>query len=183
MIQYNVDLEVVLALLKYKELHVRGMAKVINQPHTNIWRIMKKLLDKNAVDFRFEGKNKLFRLKKGVESLNYVYMAEHYKLLKLFEKYPSMSVITELILSKTNERLVLIFGSYAKFNAKRDSDIDLFIETRRRKVKSELENINSKLSVKIGEFNKNNLLIKEIMKDHVILRGVEYYYEKNKILD
>ena len=177
------DLEVILALLKYKELHVRGIARIIRQPHANVSRAMKRLLKKNIVDFKLEGKNKLFRLKKGVESLNYVYMAEHFKLSKLFEKYPFLSVITESILSKTYEKLILIFGSFAKFNAKEDSDIDIFIETSKRKVKTDIEKINSRLSVKIGEFDKNNLLIREIIKNHVIVKGVEYYYEKNKIFD
>lgn len=179
----NCKLEIVLALLQYKELHIRGIAKLINQPPANVSRVMKKLLRKNVVDFRFEGKNKLFRLKKGIESLTCVYMAEHFNLLKLLEKYPALSVIIEDILSKIDEKLIIIFGSYAKFNAKKDSDIDIFIETTNRKVRKKIENINSRLSVKIGRFDKNNLLIKEIIKDHVILRGVESFYEKNKLFD
>lgn len=178
--QNNTELEIIIALLKYKGLHVRGIARIINKPHANISRLMKKLLKKNVVDFKLEGKNKVFRLKKGVESLNHAYMAEHFKLLKLFEKYPISSVIIESILSKTNEKLILIFGSFAKFSAKKDNDIDVFIETTKRKVKTQLENINPRLSVKIGKFDTNNLLIKEIMKDHVILKGVEYYYENTK---
>ena len=177
------EFEIVLALLRNKELHVRGMAKIINQPHASISRAMKRLLDKNIIDFKFEGKNKVFRLRKGLETLHYVYMAEHFKLLKLFEKYPFLSVIIEAITSKIDDKLVLIFGSIAKFSANKDSDIDIFIETANRKVKKETERINSRLSIKIGKFNRNNLLIKEIMKDHVIVKGVEYYYEKNKIFD
>lgn len=179
----QIELEAILALLKYKELHVRGIAKTIYKPHANISRAMKGLLKKNIVDFRFEGKNKVFRLKKGIETLNYTYTAEHFKLLKLLEKYPFISIIIESILSKTNEKLIIIFGSFAKFNAKKDSDIDIFIETKDRKVKKEVENINSKLGVKIGKFDKNSLLIKEIIKNHVIVKGVEYYYEKNNIFD
>ena len=177
------EFEIVLSLLKHKELHVRGLAKIASMPHANISRIMKGLLAKNIVDFKFEGKNKVFRLKKGIETLNYVYMAEHFKLLKLFEKYPFLSVITESIISKTSEKLIIIFGSFAKFNANNDSDIDIFIETTNRKIKNEVENINSRLSVKIGKFDKSNLLIKEIIKDHVTVMGVEYYYEKNRIFD
>ena len=181
--QTNIELEIVLALLRREELHIRALARYVNQPHANISRAMKSLLKENVVDFKVEGKNKLFRLKKGIESLNYAYIAEHYKLIKLLEKYPLLSIIVESILSKTNERLVIIFGSYAKFIAKKESDIDVFVETMKRSVKKELENINSKLSVKIGKFDKNNLLIKEIVKNHVIVKGVEYYYEKNKLFD
>lgn len=181
--QNNIELEIVLALLKREELHVRALARYVNQPHANISRAMKRLLKENIVDFKIEGKNKLFRLKKGVEALNYAYIAEHYKLIKLLEKYPPLSVIVEDILSKTGEKMAIIFGSYAKFIAKKESDIDVFIETTKRSVKKELEKINSRLSIKIGKFDKNSLLIKEVMKNHVIVRGVEYYYEKNKLFD
>ena len=177
------ELEIVFVLLKYKEMHVRGLGKATRQPHANISRAMKRLLKKNIVDFKIEGKNKLFRLKKGVETLNYAYAAEHYKLIKLLEKYPPLSVIVEDILSKTGEKLIIIFGSYAKFIAKKESDIDVFVETTKRNIKKELEKINSRLSIKIGKFDKNSLLIKEIMKDYVIIKGVEYYYEKNKLFD
>ena len=172
-----------LALLKYKELHVRAIAKIINKPHASISRLMNKLLKKNVVDFRFEGKNKIFKLKKGIECLNYLYMAEHFKLLKLFEKYQYLLVISESIISKTDESFIIIFGSFAKFSANKESDIDIFVETNNRKVKTELENINSRISVKIGKFNHDDLLIKEIIKDHVILKGVENYYEKVKVFD
>ncbi len=91
------ELEIILALLRNKELHVRGIAKVVKQPHANISRAMKKMLGSNIVDFRMMGKNKLFMLKNSVEALQYVYSAEHFKLLKLFEKYPFFSVLTESI--------------------------------------------------------------------------------------
>ena len=179
----QIEFEIVLALLRHKELHVRGIAKTINHAHASISRAMKRLLNKGVVDYKFVGKNKLFRLKKGAEALNYAYIAEHFKLLKLFEKYPFLSVIAESVLPRTDGKLIIIFGSFAKFSAKKDSDIDIFVETENREVKTELEKINSRLSVKIGKFDKNSLLIKEIIKDHVIVKGVEYYYEKNKIFD
>ena len=94
----QIELEIMLALLKNKGLYVRALAKITYRPHANISRAMKGLLKKNIVDFRFEGKNKVFRLKKGVEMLNYTYIAEHFKLLKLLEKYPFLSIIIESIL-------------------------------------------------------------------------------------
>jgi predicted nucleotidyltransferase len=179
----QLELEIILALLKYGKLHVREIAKVIDSPHASVSRAMKRLLGKNIVDFKSEGKNKVFKLKKGIESSTFVYMAEYFKLLKLLQKYPSLPIIIESILSATDEKFIIIFGSFAKFNANKDSDIDIFIETRDRSVKKEIEGINSKLSIKIGKFEKNNLLIKEILKDHVIIRGIEHYYKKNEIFN
>ncbi len=79
--------------------------------------------------------------------------------------------------------MAIIFGSYAKELAHKDSDIDIYLETENRKIKKDIENLNSKLSVKIGKYDKNNLLIKEIKKDHIIIKGVEKYYEKNELFE
>jgi len=181
--QNETELEIILVLLKQKGIHVRAIAKAVNKPHATISRVMKGLLNKNVVDFKIEGKNKVFRLKKSIEALQYVYMAEHFKVLKLFEKYPMLSVISEAILSRTSEKLVILFGSFAKFNARKNSDIDVFIETKKKKAKEQVENIDSRISVKIGKLNRKSPMIKEIIRDHIILRGVEHYYEKNKIFD
>jgi len=177
------ELEIILALLKYKELHLRSLAKIINEPHANVSRTAKSLVKKNILDFKLQGRNKTFKLKRSIESLNYIYISEHYKLLKLFNKYPNLSIIAESISSKVNSNLIIIFGSYAKLIAKKDSDIDIYIETTNRKVKAIAENVNYKLSVKIGEFNKSSSLIKEIIKDHILLKGIEYFYEKNTVFD
>jgi len=76
--------------------------------------------------------------------------------------------------------LAIIFGSYAKGLAHKDSDIDVYIETTNLQLKKDIEQLNTKLSVKIGKYNSTNILIQEIEKNHVIIKGVEQYYEKNK---
>ena len=45
-------------------------------------------------------------------------------------------------------------------------------------MKEEIASVHSKIKVKIGEFDLGSPLIKEIVKNHVILRGVEELYEK-----
>ena len=75
--------------------------------------------------------------------------------------------------------MILLFGSYAKGNIRKDSDLDIYIETTNIKVKKKVQDIYDPISVKIGKFNPNDLLIKEIIKNHVIIKGGEEYYEKN----
>ena len=41
-----------------------------------------------------------------------------------------------------------------------------------------MKETNSKLSIKIGKFNTKSLLIKEIIKNHIIIRGLEDFYER-----
>ena len=82
--------------------------------------------------------------------------------------------IFEDILEKSN--LIILFGSYAKGIPKENSDIDLYMETK-EKIRNDLFNI------KTGKFNCNDLLIKEIIKNHVIIKGTELYYEKLKFFE
>lgn len=174
----NIEMEVLLEL-RNEGLHLRALSKRLKVAHQTLSRLLDRLAEMDIVDYRFEGKNKVFFLKEGISSLAKVKASECYKLSKLLAIYPEMSVIIEGVLGRCTERLILIFGSYAKFRAKEDSDIDIFVETRDKSVKNRLEAVHSKVSVKIGSFDKGNLLIKEMMKDHIILRGIEEFYEKD----
>lgn len=178
----NLELEIILVLLE-GENHLRGIAKQLNESHSTVLRKLNKLMMENILDYRMEGRNKVFFIKKNLQAKNYVYNAERYKLIELLRKYPELDVIMESVLKASKETLIIIFGSYAKSTAKKDSDIDLFVETRNRAVKEQLESIHSKVKVKLGYFDLSSSLVKEIVKNHVILRGVEEFYEKTKFFE
>ncbi len=177
--QKDYKIEILLELLK-GENHVRGIAKSIGTNHMNISRKIKELSKENVVDFREEGKNKTYFIKKTSEARSYILMAENYKLIRILEKYSTIRSIIEKIQKNNKIKLAILFGSYSKGLAKQDSDIDIYLETDNKKIKLEIESIDSRLSIKIGEFSADNLLIKEIIKNHVIIKGVEDYYGKTK---
>lgn len=181
MVQKRDDLgsEIILVLLR-RESHVRGIARQLERSHSTVLRKLNDLLEENVLDWRMEGKNKVFFIRKNLQAKTRVFNAERYKLMKLLKKYPELDVIVEDMLKKCDEKLVMLFGSYAKFMANRDSDIDVFVETKNGRVKEELESVHSRVNVKIGEFDLGSLLVKEILKNHVILRGVEDFYEKTR---
>ena len=178
--QKNYKLEIVNELLKSKN-HIRGLAKNLKINHMNIVRKIKELTKENVADYKKEGKNKAYFLKNTVEARNYIFIAEIYRLNKLLERYSHLRGTIEKIQQDKRINLAILFGSYAKGIAKRESDIDIYIETENINIKKELSMIDSKLSIKIGKFDLNSLLIKELIKNHIILKGVEIYYEKNKI--
>jgi len=173
----SLDSEILLVLLK-GESHVRGIAKSLGEPHSTVLRRLDGLAGENVLDSRTEGRNRVFFIRNSVQARNYVFNAERYKQMKLLKKYPEMSVIVEDILKKSDGKLVVIFGSYAKFSAKKGSDIDVFVETLDKKIKENIESVHSKINAKMGKFNLNSPLAKEIINGHVILRGVEEFYEK-----
>ena len=179
MAQKDYALEIILDLIKGNS-HLRGIASHLSINHMMIARRIKDLIKENAVDFMTEGKNKVFFLKKTIEAKNYVFSAESYKLNKLLGKYPSLRQIVEKIQADKKVKLAVLFGSYAKGIAKEESDIDIYIDTNDHKIKDSLSLLNSKLSIKIGKYNKSSLLIKEIQKNKVILKGIELYYEMLK---
>lgn len=175
-------LEIVNRLLK-KESHIRSLAKTLGTNQMMISRRINELVKENVADYRTEGKNKVFFLKKTIEARNYALTTEHYKLNKTLKKYPHLRRIIKKIQENKKINLTILFGSYAKRLAKKDSDIDIYIETKNKKIKQDLERLDSKLSVKIGKYDKTNLLIKEIEKNHVIIKGVEDYFKNNQFFD
>ena len=77
-------------------------------------------------------------------------------------------------------RLAILFGSYAKGTVNRESDIDIYIDTKDAKIKEEIALLDTKIRVVIGNYDKKNLLIQEIEKNHVVIKGVEEFYENVK---
>ncbi len=173
----NLELEIILTLLKDKS-HVRSIAKQLNRPHSSVLRKLNRLRDENAIDFKKEGKNKVFFIRKTIQAKSYVFSAESYKMSTTMKQYPELSVIMDSMLKVCREKLIILFGSYAKGTAKKDSDIDIYIETNDVKAKEKVESLHSKISVKIGNFETDSPLIREIIKNHVIIKGLDEFYEK-----
>jgi predicted nucleotidyltransferase len=182
MSQKDYKLEIIISLLQNNK-HIRALARALETNQTTISRKIKELDEDNVLDFKPEGKNKVYFLKKTIEATEFAYASENYKLLKLIKKYPLLRNTIKKIKSNKKIKLALLFGSYAKGTANKNSDIDIYIETENPELKKEIQIINSKLSIKIGKYNKNNILIKEIEKNHIILKGVELFYEKSQFFN
>lgn len=177
--QKDYNMEIVLVLLKGR-FHIREIAKKIGTNPMMVTRKMKMLEKGNIVDFAVQGKNKVYSLKDTAEAKAYAFMAEKYALLAALSKYPGLRKVEDWINADRRIGLAVLFGSYAKGTPRKGSDIDIYIETENRDIKKELHLLDSSLSVKIGKYNRNNPLIREIEKNHVILKGVERYYEKSE---
>jgi predicted nucleotidyltransferase len=175
-------LEVIGELLSRKS-HARALAKKMSTNHTTILRKLNELYAENAVDYDKEGKNKSYFLKKTSEAKTYAFMAENYKLKKALGKYPILRNVIEKIRENRAIKIAILFGSYAKFSANKESDIDVYVDTLSQKLKQEIEKIDSRINAKIGRYDGKNLLIKEIEKNHIIIKGVENFYERNRFFE
>lgn len=182
MSQKDYNYQILESLMK-SENHIRELARILGTNQTTIARKVQELSQENIVDFKMEGKNKVFFVKKSLEARHFVYQVENYKLLRILNKYPQLRRIIEQIQKNNKIDLVILFGSYAKSTVNKESDIDIYIDTENLKIKEEVELIDSKISVKIGKFNNDSLLIQEIIKNHIILKGFEEYYDQNRFFD
>ena len=180
MSQNNYNTLIIENLLKSSN-HVRGIAEDIGTNQTTVSRKLQELHKANIVDYRYEGKNKVYFLKRSLEAKQYACIAELQKAIRIINNHPFMRKIFEELRKNENIHLAILFGSYAKGNPDRNSDIDIYIETTDPNLKKQAERIDSRIRAKIGKFDKDNILIKEIQKSHVIIKGVEEYYEKNSV--
>ncbi|MBD3310332.1 hypothetical protein GF351_03880 [Candidatus Woesearchaeota archaeon] len=162
-----------------KPNHIRGLAKELHTNQTTIARKMQELLESNVVDFHHEGRNKVFTLKKTFEAKQHACISEILKAQEIIEKHPKLRMIFESTRKNSNVHLAILFGSYAKGSPTKDSDIDIFIESKDKQLAKEIRMIDSRISLKTGRYDRSSLLIKEIEKNHVIIKGVEEYQEKN----
>ncbi len=176
-VEQNLTNEIVAVLLK-GDLHTRAIAERLASNHATVLRKLRDLTEDNIVDFRAEGKNKVYSLKKSIEGRNAAMIAEMYKQSLAVSRYPVLRGIIRAVQEMPDIPLAILYGSYAKGLATKGSDIDLFVDTLDATVKKQLEQRHSSLSVKIGDFDVKNLLVREIIKDHVIIRGVEVYFDK-----
>ena len=173
----NLTNEIILILLR-GPLHTRGIADTLEKSHATVIRRLQEMVKANILDFTTEGKNKVYFLKKSIEGRNAAMGAEIYKQSQSIDTYPLLRGVVRAVVDLQEVHLALIFGSYAKGAAHDRSDIDLFIESEDPTLKKRLEGHHPALSVKIGVFDLQNPLVREIMKDHIILKGVEAYFEK-----
>lgn len=180
--QNNYKYNILLLLTKGKK-HIREISRLLNTNHMNIVRKTKELVDENVLDYEQEGKNKVFFIKKTHEAKQYLEIAEKYKLVNAITKYPILRDIFNEIQKDNSINLAILFGSYAKDKPKESSDIDIYVYTKNINTKRNIEKMNSKLSVKIGDYDRKNLTIKEIENNHVIIKGVELFYEKNEFFE
>src|SRR3989344_6499936 len=105
----NVNSEIILLLLK-GENHLRCIAKQLNESHSTVLRKLDNLVKENVLDYKKEGKNKVFFIRKNLQAKSYVFNAERYKMIKLLKTYPETGIIIDEILKKNDEKLVVLFG-------------------------------------------------------------------------
>lgn len=172
-------------------MHVRQISRWLSRNHRTVSLALKRLEKQGIMKHEDVGKNKQYFLNlDNVLTRDCLKNAESLKSMEFLEKHFILKkLLTELSLDMRDTALML-FGSYAKGEETKGSDIDLLIlkdKTERKILKNITEfaarhNINIQIQKTTQEQfelairEKDNLVV-EIMKHHVILNNAELFID------
>ena len=174
--EQNYSYEITLELLRGPR-HVRALSTALRTNHMTLSRKLEKLLGWNVVDYASEGRNKRYFLKESEEARSFVLMAEHYRLIRFLDTHGTLRTLVREIRKDRRIPVALIFGSYAKGKERSGSDIDLYVESTDREIKRSLQPLDGRLSIQLGAYDHGNPLIREMEREHIIIKGAERFHE------
>lgn len=158
----------------FPQLHIRDIARKCDIAPRTAQLILSDLSKKGVLTYESKGRTILYSIQINSISEYYLCLAESYKKTVFLKKYPEISHL------KIDSKIAIIFGSYAKGIEKKDSDIDLLIigEYDKNSVKSFEKTYRKTIDVKQypeNAFKNPDILIKEVLQNHVILVGQEFF--------
>jgi len=177
--------------LQNKSLHQIALNTKLS--YVTVYKVMPILIKRKVVNQEKKGKANLISVNfenANLEDLSSAILHERNQFLK---KYPQIAVLIKEIEESLagNFYILIIFGSYAKENPKRESDIDLlFIISNKEDIKEYEEKINKAsklLSLKIDfkivavkdfmdMLNQKYTVGREAFQEGIVLFGTEPYY-------
>jgi len=162
-----------------RKIYGRDVAKKLRMNQKTVSNTLNELEKEDILKFTHEGKNKYYYMNEF-----YPYIKEIIKLIEIQRKINFLKKYDKLKglfskLENQSEGILIIFGSYANFNANERSDLDIFVTGD-----ISIEDLETSYNIKINiiksskkGFNKNEHIIKEIIKNHIILMGVEDFVD------
>lgn len=161
------------------KFYLRQISKLAKLPLKTCQNILVNLEKERILKSKVDGKNKYFSLNlENISVKSFLLKAEIHKTDIFLEKYPEFKSFLKSI--NTNS-ILIAFGSFAKFKADGDSDLDLFIVSDKEE-KLPFHLLPHKIhqtSLKEESFKKaiveEETLIKEIEENHIILNNPSSY--------
>ncbi len=165
-----------------KEIYGRDFAKKNKINNKTTATALNKLEKQGILKSVRKGKTKCFKLNKENANVSrYLICSEILKSIEFLDKNLKIKEIL------SGENIIGLFGSYVKGYATNKSDLDLFCFEKidEKKLKSKGKKYGLNLSIhKISKPNfkkmlkENSPLIKEIIKDHILINEYEYFIKE-----
>lgn len=180
-------------------LHTRAIAKLLDTSHVTLLPHLEQLEQLKILQSEKVGRNKQYTLNKDNSlTKHYLVVTEELTTIDYLEKNFLIKKLAEHLNSLETTNPLILFGSYAKSCATEESDIDLFTigklaEKQTSNIKKFETTYGKKINIKTAaaeNFNSalrtGDILIKEIVKDHIILQNADpfvtllwrYYIER-----
>ena len=163
-----------------KKIYGRDIAKRLKMNQKTVANILNRLEKEQILKFSTEGKNKYYFL----NTFNYhlkeiIAMIEIKRKIDFLEKNKNIKDLFAK-LEKKSKGILILFGSYAKGKSNKESDLDVFSigDIGQAHDLEDLYNIKINIikSTK-DKFNKQEPIIREIINNHIILKGTEEFIE------
>ena len=153
-------------------------------------RVLRKLVESNVLEVKEEANIKYYSLKKNETTFSVLSIVEYNKTMKFLKKHKTIKRALDMIKERYDDPLIsLVFGSYAKNYATKTSDVDLllvkesFSKSEIKKVEDIIDLVNGRIGLQINphlmqldEFKAKNELVKEVIDNHMILKGAELFF-------
>ena len=169
-----------------KEIYGRELVKKVNISQKNVALTLEEMEKEGVLCSILKGKVRYFSLNKSNPLVSkYILLSEIENSIMFFKKYPKVNHVLSQI-DKSN-KIICIFGSYAKGNQKKDSDLDLFIIGRfdEMEIKKIGKDYNLDINIKSGSksdfissLKSGGSFINEILENHIIISGYENFVEE-----
>ncbi len=170
-----------------KEFSIRQTALKRKINYKSAYNAIFKLKKENIVDVKKHGNTSIVKFNFNFNES--VYLAESRR-MKDFLKNKDFKILYRRLKEIKNPFFIcVVFGSYAKGKAQKGSDLDLCVITNDKKVSSEIHTVLDITPFEIHyiEFTPEEFIEmlkttefnvgKEIVKNRVILKGIEDFYE------
>ena len=183
------------------QFHIREMAKLIGKSHVSLLPHLKKFEKDKILLFKQVGKSKVYSINFNNNQVReFLSLGEKKKTLEFLNKEFFIKKVYDEFINNNLNGCLILFGSYASGNTTNESDIDLLYigkmkESEKKKIKEfgktyrkEIHLVVMPLKQFNEQLSKHGLLIKEIIKNHIILYNHDifinlvwnYYYEKRE---
>ncbi len=159
--------------------YLRQISKLAKIPLKTCQNILANLEKERILKSKLEGKNKYFSLNlENIQTKSSLLKSEINKTDNFLEKYSEFKTFLK---SFNTNILIVIFGSFAKFKADKDSDLDLFVVSEKEQklpvhlLPHKVHQINLSEESFKKAISKKETLIQEIMENHIILNNHSSY--------
>ena len=167
-----------------REYYVREVERLLKISPRTSQLILEDLEDRGIIESKKRGKIKTYKINPSESTKRYLVFVEQYKAIVFLERRIMIKEMIEKV-SPHIKGIGIIFGSYAKGLERKGSDLDIFIagNYNRNEVKRVSRNFGIEISIKcypIKTFERNlnrDILLKEILKNHIVFVNAEQFIE------